>query len=529
MLRSALMELWSQRFHEIGVSGYLTPEGIRKRVPFSIGEISLDMLHAQQFTSQCPGAGAEVCSAPDERIASLIWSWAPGQPVDAASGGGHPEDCALLNGNLGRWESRSGSESHYFACCRIRGIESTELPDRLGRNWKITQKAGPWWEGAHACEELNRELRSNGIDEDCDGTVDEEDKGDYVFGAPVNGWQNERLKDALAEFRKQPGHAGADVWLAVHDSLEPGKWRLSRSFPDGRGRSTTLQFDGVEEASKVGMTPFSRQEVGLFLGASEQGRDFIAHFRGGLDELRVWNVALPPSQIRSNLFRRIPRGEPHLASYWRVDEGSGHFLHGTYQNVQLSKPSFLSEMGNSGYFFTAQSKLLLPDLGTMKKLTLSVWLQPAQMESYRTLFSTKSDDPYPLELGLSSRGEVEIYMPSNVPSVRAFEQIQMDPSRWTQLVVVYDSRASVDPLQLFLDGRRVGSRFDGPFLTPIGPFNSVFPGAERCSYLWTALLSLIAMACTAIGSCSVPPCSRLAQFTTFGFSIWLARRAHPSS
>ena len=143
MLRSARMELWSQRFHEIGVSGYLTPEGIRKRVPFSIGEISLDMLHAQQFTSQCPGAGAEVCSAPDERIASLIWSWAPGQPVDAAYGGGHPEDCALLNGNLGRWESRNGSESHYLRVlasvesslrnCRTVWDETGKLLKRRGR------------------------------------------------------------------------------------------------------------------------------------------------------------------------------------------------------------------------------------------------------------------------------------------------------------------------------------------------------------------------------------------------------------
>lgn len=213
-------------------AGFLTAPEIAARVPYSLSLIALDMLQAQQYSSQCPGAGYDVCASPDTRIAAMVWSWKDGQPEDALKGPDNGEDCALFDGDSGRWESRKPSEQHYFACALPRGLDPLKIADRLGTHWMITEQSGPWEGGEAAVAALNRTLRTNHLDDDHDGTADEEDEGSYVFAAPVNAAQNERLKRALAAFRIAHNLPHADVWLACHDRLTPGKWMLSRSFPE---------------------------------------------------------------------------------------------------------------------------------------------------------------------------------------------------------------------------------------------------------------------------------------------------------
>ena len=47
------------------------------------------------------------------------------------------------------------------------------------------------------------------------------------------------------------------------------------------------------------------------------------YFDGTIDEVRLWNQALPLSQIQSNRYKRLTGSETGLRAYWRFNEGSG--------------------------------------------------------------------------------------------------------------------------------------------------------------------------------------------------------------
>src|SRR5947208_12107575 len=45
-----------------------------------------------------------------------------------------------------------------------------------------------------------------------------------------------------------------------------------------------------------------------------------------MDEVRVWNYARPPEQIRANLFTTLTGKEPGLVGYWNFDDGNANDL-----------------------------------------------------------------------------------------------------------------------------------------------------------------------------------------------------------
>ncbi len=599
-------------------SGYLTAVDVADRVRYAISEVSMDMLHAQEHTAQCPKP--EICEAPDQRIAAMIWSWAPGQPEDALGGPDNGQDAALLNGDSGRWESRSPDEVHFFACARKRGLDSVDLPDRLGEVWKVTARSGPWWEGDLACDELNRTLRTNQIDDDGDGSIDEEDEGDFNFLVPINGTQNERLLRALRQFRQDRGLPQANVWLSYHDRLTPGKWMINRSFPmmespggggvlaldgvddfvkipgfggvspmdevtvefwqkaeeareqvtlDLNGRISTNRItvhapwvdgnvywdcgninaggrliyrppvpitgrwqhfamvasrsgnymkiyrNGVEEASKTGMTPHFRMGGGdLLLGASALDDRFVAHFRGQIDEVRVWMTARTESQIRSSLTRRlylpqnnlraylrldhapgdsvtnvafslqgvrmngaqwagsdVPRNErwrdavlsasPILYhrldektnSYWAVDS-SRRALHGYYDQVTLDRPSPATLAGTGAAFPAPGSAVVLRSLGSYTQFTLSLWLRPENIANPQAILACHDDSGSDagLNISLEPGGDLALDFAGNSPRRVVVPQAFETPGSWYHLVIVYNLRPLDNRLQVFING-----------------------------------------------------------------------------
>ena len=46
-------------------------------------------------------------------------------------------------------------------------------------------------------------------------------------------------------------------------------------------------------------------------------------FKGILDEVRIWDIALPQTEIQANMFRRVTDYEPGLVGYWSFNEGVG--------------------------------------------------------------------------------------------------------------------------------------------------------------------------------------------------------------
>lgn len=51
------------------------------------------------------------------------------------------------------------------------------------------------------------------------------------------------------------------------------------------------------------------------------------HFKGIIDEVRIWNLARPQSDIQKNMNREISSEEYGLLNYWRFNEGVGNTVY----------------------------------------------------------------------------------------------------------------------------------------------------------------------------------------------------------
>lgn len=52
--------------------------------------------------------------------------------------------------------------------------------------------------------------------------------------------------------------------------------------------------------------------------------DVAHHFKGMIDEIRVWNIALTETQLREQMCKKLSGNEPGLIGYWNFDETSGN-------------------------------------------------------------------------------------------------------------------------------------------------------------------------------------------------------------
>lgn len=97
-------------------------------------------------------------------------------------------------------------------------------------------------------------------------------------------------------------------------------WQHFAFVASYQGSYVKIFRNGLEEASKPGMTPFLRTNATLIIGANPlpEGR-----WGGLLDEFRVWNVARTEAEIQAHLCGELTGTESNLVAYWRFDEGAG--------------------------------------------------------------------------------------------------------------------------------------------------------------------------------------------------------------
>jgi len=106
--------------------------------------------------------------------------------------------------------------------------------------------------------------------------------------------------------------------------VDDGMWHHAAVTYDGD--TWTLVLDGVEDTalSTGGATPRhdSEQHFGVGTAMNTNGTT-SGHFRGAIDEVRVWSEARTAEEIRSSINEVLDTSQTGLVARWGFDEGDG--------------------------------------------------------------------------------------------------------------------------------------------------------------------------------------------------------------
>ncbi|MDZ7625551.1 MAG: LamG-like jellyroll fold domain-containing protein [Ignavibacteriaceae bacterium] len=84
-----------------------------------------------------------------------------------------------------------------------------------------------------------------------------------------------------------------------------------------------IYINGVFDASKSVGSSVSNSSGNLYFGFNPVRGDFVAPFKGIIDEVRIWNIARTESEIQSTMNQSLTGNETGLIGYWKFDEGTG--------------------------------------------------------------------------------------------------------------------------------------------------------------------------------------------------------------
>jgi hypothetical protein len=143
-----------------------------------------------------------------------------------------------------------------------------------------------------------------------------------------------------------------------------GTWyHLAGTFD---GSTMTIFTNGVGiESNKVSGPPYI-DKSDLFIGRGDPEFSFGEYFHGELEEIRIWNVARSPEEIRAAMSTPLTGKEEGLVAYWNFDDGtakdlSGHgndgILNGDAQIVESPHPASLAPQGKKPNKLVAWWKL----------------------------------------------------------------------------------------------------------------------------------------------------------------------------
>lgn len=101
-----------------------------------------------------------------------------------------------------------------------------------------------------------------------------------------------------------------------------GEWNHVAVVVNGATKTTTFYING-QVAGTANSAVITSSPGALVIGR-HGGSALTNFFRGGIDEVRIWNTARTPTEISLLAFSELPSaGNPGLVSHWSFTEGSG--------------------------------------------------------------------------------------------------------------------------------------------------------------------------------------------------------------
>jgi hypothetical protein len=184
-----------------------------------------------------------------------------------------------------------------------------------------------------------------------------------------------------------------------------GRWTNLAVTYDGA--ILRLYVDGVEASSRPASGTILRTSDPLWIGGD---RPYGEYFRGVIDELRVYNRALGPSQVRAAMSTPIARRggslSPGLVAAYAFDAGgrtatdaSGNGNTGTIRGANWTSAG---RFGGGMSFDGVGEAVRVPasaSLNLRAAMTLASWIKPSESQTGRRTVVFRQGDAYGLEAG----------------------------------------------------------------------------------------------------------------------------------
>jgi hypothetical protein len=90
---------------------------------------------------------------------------------------------------------------------------------------------------------------------------------------------------------------------------------------DASTGTASLYINGVFDTSKSVGSGVSNSNGNLYYGFNPVRYNWLAPFKGIIDEVRIWDVARTESEIQSTMNQTLNGNEAGLKGYWKFDEG----------------------------------------------------------------------------------------------------------------------------------------------------------------------------------------------------------------
>ncbi len=143
-----------------------------------------------------------------------------------------------------------------------------------------------------------------------------------------NGW-DVLVRDASGShhimFQLKNGTTGLNA--ETDADWTDGQWHHVAAFRNGNNQYIYVDGVGSSNNPVSGADNYDvSNDRDLGIGARLSSGGVNSHFKGSVDEVRIWNTALTESEIRSWMTRKVTHEHPqfdHLVGYFRLDENTG--------------------------------------------------------------------------------------------------------------------------------------------------------------------------------------------------------------
>ena len=158
--------------------------------------------------------------------------------------------------------------------------------------------------------------------------------------------------------------------LGSNQTVNDDRWHLVCFVKNGT--SGTYYIDGAQSGTTTASVDVTYGNADWVLGADY--RDNVEYFNGLMDDVRVYNIALTPTDVASMY---------GLVGYWKLDDGLGSTTADSsgYNNngTLLNSPSWtIGKVGDALNFNNASSSVTIPNdlvLNPTAEITVSAWVR----------------------------------------------------------------------------------------------------------------------------------------------------------